>query len=195
MHQGCQLWKGTSPKSPRAAAIVLTRLFCARRLFAGLLLAGVIGCATEVDPIAERSWLRKTEGVVGLDGAGPSLRGVLSDYQSVLVVFWTTWCGPCVGELEKINALQAELGNGKLLVVALNAGEAREVVERFLGDHEIGPPVYLDPGAHATARFQGRTDGRFIVPYHVLICGHGKYESVQPSLNDRFLGEVRECSR
>jgi thiol-disulfide isomerase/thioredoxin len=66
----------------------------------------------------------------------------------VLLNFWATWCAPCVEEMPTLDALEADLRERGLSVLAVSEDRGgRDVVEPFLRDKlqldELG--IYLDP--------------------------------------------------
>jgi len=65
--------------------------------------------------------------------------------QVVLVNFWATWCPPCVEEIPSLDRLQAQLAPRGFTVLAVDVGEDRATVERFLADKPVRFPVLLDP--------------------------------------------------
>jgi thiol-disulfide isomerase/thioredoxin len=65
--------------------------------------------------------------------------------QVVLVNFWATWCPPCVEEIPSLDRLHAQLAPHGFTVLAIDVGEDRGTVERFLADKPVRFPVLLDP--------------------------------------------------
>jgi thiol-disulfide isomerase/thioredoxin len=65
--------------------------------------------------------------------------------QVVLVNFWATWCPPCVEEIPSLDRLHALLAPRGFTVLAVDVGEDRATVERFLADKPVRFPVLLDP--------------------------------------------------
>ncbi len=65
--------------------------------------------------------------------------------QVVLVNFWATWCPPCVEEIPSLDRLHAQLAAHGFTVLAVDVGEDRATVERFLADRPVRFPVLLDP--------------------------------------------------
>ncbi|MCX5709906.1 MAG: TlpA disulfide reductase family protein [Candidatus Omnitrophica bacterium] len=81
--------------------------------------------------------------LTGLDNKAYSL----ADYKgkgNVLLFFWTTWCPFCREELKKLNAKSAELAKDNITVLAVNVGEPREKVERYIGANDVKFTVLFD---------------------------------------------------
>lgn len=75
---------------------------------------------------------------------GESIR--LSDLRqkAVMLNFWATWCGPCVEEMPLLQAY-AEKYSQDLVILGINADEPRRDVVKFVEDHGLTFPVFLDP--------------------------------------------------
>lgn len=60
----------------------------------------------------------------------------LADYRNnvVLINFWATWCPPCREEMPSIWRLKNKFRQQKFVVIAVNMGERKEVIEAFLLD-------------------------------------------------------------
>ncbi len=86
------------------------------------------------------------------DQLGQSLGGTeirLSDYKGKIVIlsFWATWCNECRKEIPALFAIQKKSAPEKLQVIAINAGEKRALVEKFLSDYPESKIIFtLDPG-------------------------------------------------
>lgn len=50
----------------------------------------------------------------------------------LLVTSWASWCPQCAGELQLIDRVVGEVGEGRLKVLAINRNEPREQAQRFL---------------------------------------------------------------
>ncbi|MGH2462446.1 MAG: TlpA family protein disulfide reductase [Candidatus Limnocylindria bacterium] len=114
----------------------------------------------------------------GVSGAGDDLqitdldgRAVsLADYagKPLWIVFWATWCPACQREMpDLIDAYREHRPDG-LVIVAINAQEAPEVVRRHVTDNAIPYPVVLDPGSAARNAY-----GVIGLPSHYFIDRYG----------------------
>lgn len=61
----------------------------------------------------------------------------------IILNFWATWCGPCRAEMPALQATYERYGEN-LLVVGVDQGEERAVVEKFLNELGITFPVLMD---------------------------------------------------
>lgn len=98
----------------------------------------------------------------------------LSDHAGsvILLNFWATWCGPCVGEMPAFPRLVEKYGDD-LTLIAVDLGENAKDVESFLERNGYEFPVALDPDGDIGSLYP--TDG---IPYTVLIGRDGKIASV-----------------
>ena len=70
----------------------------------------------------------------------------LEDYrgQVVLVNFWASWCPPCIQEMPVLEKLQQKLNEQPFEILAVNVGEAKYRVWKFVKLINFGLPVLLD---------------------------------------------------
>ena len=111
-----------------------------RRLgFAGVVLAAMLflglnspiaSAGQALTPINNELIFRPELALVNMQGE----RRHLEDYKgSVLLVnFWATWCPPCVKELPSIATARKLLSDEAFEVLAINVGEDKVQIERFL---------------------------------------------------------------
>lgn len=94
----------------------------------------------------------------------------LSEHEGTVILlnFWATWCGPCVGEMPAFPMLLEKYGDD-LTLVAVDLGEDAGTVESFLSRNSYEFPVALDVDGSIGSLYP--TDG---IPYTVLIGRDGK---------------------
>ena len=108
------------------------------------------------------------------EGGEPVQLALQPEERALVVHFWATWCPECKTELPQLaRAARACEGSG-VRVVAVNAGESRDVIERFEASHEIGFPVLRDPRGAAWRRFARG------LPANVVWTGAGQRSEVGP---------------
>lgn len=95
----------------------------------------------------------------------------------VLLNFWATWCGPCVGEMPAFERLWKEYGD-KVAILAVNCLEDEETVRQFIAENGYTFPIAFDVEGVVNMKYP--TDG---IPYTVVI---GKDGTVQ----DIYLGAL-----
>ena len=104
-----------------------------RYVIIGLFLAFVVFCCTVSAATTERKSVVPFN-VENLAGDSVSL----AQYKGkvVLVNFWATWCPPCVGELPSMQALKQSLADQPFEILAMNAGESADYLNRFVMDFD-----------------------------------------------------------
>ncbi len=90
----------------------------------------------------------------------------LSDHDDevVLINFWATWCGPCVGELPAFERLNED---GDAVILGVNCAESKSVVNQFVKENGYTYPIAYDEDY--TVGYYYPTDG---IPYTVVV-DHG----------------------
>jgi thiol-disulfide isomerase/thioredoxin len=70
----------------------------------------------------------------------------LEDYrgQVVLINFWASWCPPCIKEMPMLERLQQTLDKQPFEILAVNVGEQKYRVWKFVKLINFGLPVLLD---------------------------------------------------
>lgn len=95
------------------------------------------------------------QGEPGLDFTGTTLGGesfTLSQQAGkvVLLNFWATWCGPCVGELPDIQKLYDEYSAGDEVVIITINTESTSVARKFMDQKGYTFPVICDSDSALT---------------------------------------------
>ena len=75
----------------------------------------------------------------------------------VLVDFWATWCGSCVGELPRVEAVYQEFHGRGFEVIGISFDQDKTTLQRFLQTKVLPWPQYFD----------GRRDNKFGVEYGI----------------------------
>ena len=76
-----------------------------------------------------------------LDGEAWSLSA--QQGRPTLVVFWASWCGPCMEEIPHLNALKKEYGD-RLELVGVNMGESLSKIQQARAETEMSYATLLD---------------------------------------------------
>lgn len=90
----------------------------------------------------------------------------------VLLNFWATWCGPCVGEMPAFEKLNGEYED-KVSVLAVNCMEDTETVNQFISDNSYTFPIAYDVEGDVAMRYP--SDG---IPYTLVIDKEGVIRSI-----------------
>lgn len=97
---------------------------------------------------------------------------VLSEQKGkvVLLNFWATWCGPCVGEMPAFEKLYSEYGE-KIAILAVDCAEDKDTVKQFVSDNGYTFPIAYDTEGAISAKYP--TSG---IPYTLVIGKDGKVQ-------------------
>lgn len=80
----------------------------------------------------------------------------LSEFKGkrVFLNFWASWCPPCKAEMPEMEALYKETQNSDLVILAVNLGENKSTVEKFIKDNNYTFPVLLDSDNEAAVNYR-----------------------------------------
>ena len=99
---------------------------------------------------------------------------------ATLVVFWGTWCEPCIHEIPVINGLEEFYGPRGLRVIGLGLDIAGDTLDRIAAasvKHQIKYPILFDKDGSVRKAF-----GINILPAVTLIDGDGVVQWVEKGL-------------
>jgi len=98
-------------------------------------------------------------------------RHTLAEYrgQVVLLNFWAGWCPPCVHEMPSMVRLKKHFAGQPFHILAVNLGQSRVEVEKFLKTTPVNFPVFLDPKKEEPKRWRV-----YAFPTSYLIDAKGK---------------------
>ncbi len=107
-----------------------------------------------------------------LDGeryTSESLRGKV-----VLIEFWATWCPPCKSDAPAVDALGKEFEKDGLIVLAVNMGEGRRKVKKYLEASPRSCKIVLAEDTTLAAICEAKS-----YPLYVLIGRDGNIAGTQ----------------
>lgn len=87
---------------------------------------------------------------------------------SVLLIFWATWCPPCVQEIPDLNAIVGRFPETQLKVLAVNVGESAETLKSFTAQHAVSYEILRDSSGSVAEKYG--VDG---LPVAVLLAKGG----------------------
>jgi peroxiredoxin len=123
--------------------------------------------------------------IAGLDDKPVALS---STKGSVVVLdFWATWCGPCVGALPKLDEMYKELSPKGLKMFAVDQQEEKDTVKTFVDQKKLSIPVLLDAQG-AAGKPYGTDEG---IPITVVIGKDGIVKKVFVGTNDEIEAQIK----
>lgn len=103
----------------------------------------------EVDPVEGESTDTEEKVIIAPDFELETLDGTmikLSDLKgkNVIINFWATWCDFCVAEMPDLQKLQDTYKDEGLVILAVNVGDTKEDVEKFIKENNLNLTILLD---------------------------------------------------
>lgn len=92
----------------------------------------------------------------------------------VLLQFWTTWCPYCRREQKIVDALDKELSPKGLVVLAINVGESKKLVNKYLQENPRSVKIVLTDDTNLAAMFAAKS-----YPIYVSIDREGNIGGTQ----------------
>ena len=82
----------------------------------------------------------------------------LADFRDkvILVNNWATWCPPCKAEMPTLVAFYNEHAKNGLMIVAIEAGEPKDLVQQYADQFKMPFSVWLDPGGKSLVAFKNQ---------------------------------------
>lgn len=92
-----------------------------------------------------------------------------------LVHVWATWCGPCVGEFDRLDEVTTDLASQGLSVVALSIDRSDGPLEAFLSRKTTRMHHYRVDDWRKLPKALAEVDGAYsgVVPYNLLLAADG----------------------
>lgn len=92
----------------------------------------------------------------------------------VLLQFWTTWCPYCKNEEPLVNNLTAEFADKGLVVIAVDVGESKKIVQQYLKEHPRKCHIVMTGDTNLAAMYQANR-----YPIYVVVDRDGKIVDTQ----------------
>src|SRR5260370_28681154 len=86
----------------------------------------------------------------------------------VLLEFWTTWCGFCADEAAFIDKIGHELADKGLILLAIDVGESRKTVKKYLEQHPRNCKIVMMEDTNLAAMYAAT-----VYPIYVVIDRDG----------------------
>ena len=86
----------------------------------------------------------------------------------VLFEFWATWCGFCDHEAPYVDQMAKEFAGKGLIVLAIDVGESRKTVKRYLESHPRSVPIVMMEDTNLAAMYAAT-----VYPIYVVIDRDG----------------------
>jgi cytochrome c biogenesis protein CcmG, thiol:disulfide interchange protein DsbE len=83
----------------------------------------------------------------------------LSDLKGKIVIldFWATWCGPCIGAIPKTNKLQSKYADQGVVIIGICAARGSERMKQTAKDKGIKYPIAIDVDGNTNKRFRANS--------------------------------------
>ena len=81
----------------------------------------------------------------------------------VLLEFWTTWCPYCRGEQSLVDDFHREFANEGLVVLAIDVGESKKTVRKYLAEHPRACPIVLNEDTNLAAMYAAKAFPIYVV--------------------------------
>ncbi len=92
----------------------------------------------------------------------------------VLLQFWTTWCAYCRREQSMVDDLEKEFAPKGLVVLAVDVGESKNKVRKYLADNPRSVRIVLTQDTNLAAMFAASS-----YPIYVVIDRQGDVVATQ----------------
>lgn len=109
------------------------------------------------------------------------------DGQNAIVFFWATWCPNCGQYLKDLNDRQAKFEQEHIKILAVNIGDPRNQVEKYLKKNKIDLDIFLDAKGEVEAAYQ-----LYGVPTFYFVTGEGKITAVRHRLPEDYHTLLRD---
>lgn len=138
---------------------------------------GILCCALVVMMTAGAGATNKKEAAPRFNAKttdGETFNNASIQGKVVLLDFWTTWCGYCAEEAAIVDKLGKEFGGKGLLVLAVNVGESKKTVKKYLEQHPRTSKIVMTEDTNLAAMYAAT-----VYPIYVVIDRDGNVAGTQ----------------
>ena len=111
----------------------------------------------------------------------------LKNKNVVILDLWATWCGPCRKALPVITKVAESYKEKGVLLYAVNLGDSKDEIAKFLETSKINPTVAFDPEGKVGELFKVKG-----IPQTVIIGKDGIIKSVKVGAGDDIENEIKK---
>ena len=121
--------------------------------------------------------IRGLDDFEGVDTAGKTWNLAAMKGKVVLIDFWATWCGPCVGEIPNLKQVYAQYKDRGFEIVGVSLdGDDRATFDQWLEENDVRwPQIYDGQGWDSALAKQYDVHG---IPFTVLLDQEGRIAGV-----------------
>lgn len=140
-------------------------------------LRGALACASILTALCGLAGTKEKEPAprfTATTTAGEKFSNVSIKGKVVLLEFWTTWCGFCADEAPFVDKIGHELADKGLILLAINVGESKKTVKKYLEQHPRSCRIVLMEDTNLAAMYQAT-----VYPIYVVIDRDGNIAGTQ----------------
>jgi peroxiredoxin len=110
--------------------------------------------------------------VIDLNGK----KHTLSEYRgkNVMLIFWATWCGPCIAEIPHLIELRKQIGEDKLVMLGISCIDPRNTTEAVRKFITANPVINYPITSTDEAALPGPYNSIHSIPSSFFIAPDGK---------------------
>lgn len=127
------------------------------------------------------------QGLTDLDG---NLVNVTEQNQPAILHFWASWCAPCRAEFSDLEAAKEQVMALPGNFYAVNLGDRRKGIERFLQDYPLSYSMLSDRAGYSEQRWRVKT-----LPQTLIVDAEGnvlkRFQGVQNWSDSNFIEQLR----
>ena len=113
-----------------------------------------LGASNQKEPAPRFSAITTT----GEKFTNDSIKGKVTLFE-----FWTTWCGYCADEAGFVDKIGKELGPKGLILLAIDVGESKKTVKKYLEQHPRDCKIVLMEDTNLAAMYQANSYPIYVV--------------------------------